>query len=153
MKVPLEVWHRRWQWAQLDTTTGKIQVQWLRRRPVTRGWAARICRRWFALWCDDTDLVFHIGSDAWAVTPTLKCTNVIRGDTRTIVIARGADTLWEFQYEAHESSKDPALDSIDLETDDFLYWVALVWNDRELRNDLIASLRTRVGGAVKEQSS
>ncbi len=55
---------------------------------------------------------------------------------RVFELRRNGELLLKIQYENSAELSEPTADSLDLETIDFFYWTALVWNSPDLRNDL-----------------
>lgn len=69
----------------------------------------------------------------------LRCKNTRRGTTRLFTIQRGNDVLLNVCYESATELDEPTVDRVDLETTDFFYWVASVWNDPALKASLRAA--------------
>jgi hypothetical protein len=140
VKRILDYWNRRWQSVAFDPSSGEAHVRWLARKPKQcAGWAFYRDGCWYAVQLEGGDLVFQAGRDKWAMDGNLQCKNTRRGTARLFCIQRGDDVVFRLSYESARELDEPTADNLDLETTDFFYWVARVWNDPGLKASLKAA--------------
>jgi hypothetical protein len=137
VKQILDYWNRRWQSVAFDLSSGQGHIRWFARKPKQcAGWAFHHDGRWYAARREEGCLVFQTGCDKWNMDGDLRCKNTRHGTTRLFTIQRGNDVLLNVGYESATELDEPTADRLDLETTDFFYWVASVWNDPALKESL-----------------
>jgi hypothetical protein len=148
MKIILDYWNRRWQSVAFDPTVGRASIRWLARRPKQcAGWAAHHDGRWYAVRLDSNVLVFQVGPDKWSMEGDFRCKNTRHGAARLFSVHRAAEIVFQCRYASEPELDDPTADRLDLETTDFFYWVAQVWNDPGLRVSLKSAWSTAAHAA------
>jgi hypothetical protein len=142
MKVVLDFWNRRWQSVTFDPLLGVGRVRWLARKPSRCvGWAYRHDGHWYAVRLEQEEVVFQSGVDVWPMIGDLQCENVRRGTARTFTIRAVDRVVMQIKYDGSPELDDLNSDRLDLETTDFFYWTARVWNDPDLKRTLAAAWR------------
>lgn len=121
---------------------GEGRVRWLGRKPKQcGGWAMYHEGCWYAVRLEGNSLVFQVGSKKWPMNGSLCCQNTRHGTSRTFVLLRGDEVVLKIKYGVATELDEPTADKLDLETTDFFYWVAKVWNDGGLRESLRSAWR------------
>ncbi len=140
MKVILDYWNRHWQSVAFDCTLGKANVRWLAGKPRrSAGWAMHHSGNWYAVRLEGQDLVFQAGPNQWTMDGDFQCRNDRRGAIRVFTIHRGDAITLQIKYDSMPELDEPTADNLDLETRDFFYWVARIWNDPGLKASLKAN--------------
>ncbi len=140
MQVILDYWNRRWQSVAFDPALGKAHVRWLARKPKqSAGWAFHYNGCWYAVLQAGQDLVFQAGPNKWIMDGDFRCQNDRRGTIRLFTVRKGDAIALQIKYDAMPELDEPTADKLDLETTDFFYWVARVWNNPGLRASLKAA--------------
>jgi hypothetical protein len=141
VRFNLRYWNRRWQTVSFDSTRGVGRVRWLfGDRDQTLGWAYKGTDRWYAMWLDAGTLVFQAGTKRWPMSDNFQCRIVLVGQSRSFRVTRDGKSECEVGYKVNFDHRDPTLDAIDCDTQDFLGWAAKVWNDDQLRASVISGL-------------
>ena len=142
MNVILDYWNRRWQSVAFDPARGNGHVRWFRRNPKQpAGWALHYKGGWYAIRKEGQDLVFQAGTAKWPMNDEFRCRNDRRGPIRLFTIRKGDAIEFQIEYDVPSQLDEPTVDQIDLETTDFFYWVARLWNDAGLRAGIKAAWR------------
>lgn len=143
MTVVLDYWNRRRQSVRFDDVAGTGRVRWLGRKPKEcGGWAMYHEGSWYAVRLEGDGLVFQVGRKKWPMDDDgLHCQNTRHGAARTLVLLRGDEVVLKIKYTIAPELDEPEADRLDLETSDFFYWVAKVWNDTALRDSLRTAWR------------
>jgi hypothetical protein len=129
MIVVLDYWNRRWQSVAFDCTLGVGRVRWFAPKPAQcAGWAYRFENCWFALRIAQGEIVFQAGAKVWPLTDGLRCESRRHGTYRIFSLKGGDHVAFHLDYPVLTELDGPTADSLDVETKDFFYWVALVWN-------------------------
>lgn len=142
MNVILDFWNRRWQSVAYDRLLGLGRVRWLARKPARCvGWAYLDDGHWYAVRLERNEVVFQSGHDIWPMNDEFRCENVRHGKTRVFTIFAGERVVLQVKYDVLQELDDPTSDRLDLESIDFFYWAARVWNDPGLKATLSAAWR------------
>jgi hypothetical protein len=137
MSEILRYWNRSWQTVRFDPSWGEGRVRWLARGPKEcPGWAMFDQGCWYAVRVEADSLVFHVGPNQWPINDSLRCRNISHGGRRTFALLNGEHVVLQIEYDIPPELEDPATDGLDLATTDFLYWVAMIWNDPALNAGL-----------------
>jgi hypothetical protein len=144
----LDHWRRRWQSVSFDTANGKGHVRWLSRRPKTGiGWATKHGNEWFALWSNGKNIIFQAGMAKFQFVEMTACSNVRRGGSRHLLIEEAGSVIFDVVYRAVDRDRDPTFDEVDLESEDFFYYVSKICNDKKWCADLTKAWAAWVEGA------
>lgn len=148
MTEVLDYWNRRWQSVRFDSAAGEGRVRWFGRKPnQCGGWAMYHEGCWYAVRLDGKGLVFQVGTKKWPMDDSLRCQNTRHGTSRTFLLLRDDEVVLKIKYDIAHELDEATADKLDIETTDFIYWVARVWNDGGLRDGLKTAWSLAASGA------
>jgi len=143
VRLILHHWQSAWCSVTFDTDRGTGSVRWLRRAPDSApGWAYRHEGRWYAIWCDGSEVLFQAGAERWPMTDDFVCLDIREGRQRVFSLRRGGGPLFEVHYQARDRDRDPTFDETDLELEDFFVFAARRWRDAKWKQAMAKSAAT-----------
>lgn len=138
MMLVLHLWQRTWQSVSFDTTRGRGTIRWLRCAPSrTIGWATKHEGTWFALGSDGKQLAFQVNERRFPMSKTQECDNTRVGSTRHFSIRDSGHVIFQQDYKAVDRDHDPTFDMVDLEQEDFFFFVFQLWRQPAWQEKII----------------
>lgn len=138
MSIVLYYWSIQWRSVLFDVEKGVGKVRWFSKKPKEcDGWANKHKGVWSALWNSDAGLVFQVGDKTWDIN-TFDCSHRFQGEKCIFEISKSGRVEYSLEYDAY-APKDVAFDDLDLESEDYFYWISLVWNNQSLKSEFLSS--------------
>lgn len=136
MRIILDYWLVRWRSVFFDLNTGAGKVRWFAKKTKScQGWANKYKGVWFALWNGSSGLIFQVGEKHWDMN-SFDCSHRVEGAKYVFEIQKSGEIEYSLEYDA---PKDIAFDALDLEMNDYFYWVSRVWNDTNMKAQFVSS--------------
>jgi hypothetical protein len=138
MMIVLNYWSRRWQSVAFDSRTGEGRIRWLSCKPSrSTGWAVKQEGMWYGLWSDGKDLILQVGKLRVPMTSECSATNERMGKSRRVTVSENGRAVFDLTYSAIDRDTDPTFDMLDLELEDFFFYVSRLCSDEKWKAALI----------------